>query len=98
MACRDLTRAEQAAEEIRQSTGNGNVVTRHLDLASMYSIRQFAKDFLDSEDRLDILINNAGDSPPVLLTSLHIQLSPHLSIYLVTFAPASLCLFVCLQE
>uniref|UniRef100_A0A3Q1J6H1 Uncharacterized protein n=1 Tax=Anabas testudineus TaxID=64144 RepID=A0A3Q1J6H1_ANATE len=60
MACRDLTRAEQAAEEIRQSTGNGNVVTRHLDLASMYSIRQFAKDFLDSEDRLDILINNAG--------------------------------------
>ncbi|KAF3692491.1 Retinol dehydrogenase 13 [Channa argus] len=60
MACRDLTRAEQAAEEIRRSTGNGNVVTRHLDLASIYSVRQFAKDFLDSEDRLDILINNAG--------------------------------------
>ncbi|KAM8733989.1 retinol dehydrogenase 13 isoform 1-T2 [Acanthopagrus schlegelii] len=60
MACRDLTRAEQAAEEIRQSTGNGNVVIRHLDLASIYSVRQFAKDFLDSEDRLDILINNAG--------------------------------------
>ncbi|XP_044062681.1 retinol dehydrogenase 13 isoform X2 [Siniperca chuatsi] len=60
MACRDLTRAEQAAEEIRQSTGNGNVVIRHLDLASVYSVRQFAKDFLDSEDRLDILINNAG--------------------------------------
>ncbi|XP_073322930.1 retinol dehydrogenase 13 [Pagrus major] len=60
MACRDLTRAEQAAEEIRQSTGNGNVVIRHLDLASVYSVKQFAKDFLDSEDRLDILINNAG--------------------------------------
>ncbi|XP_041649439.1 retinol dehydrogenase 13 [Cheilinus undulatus] len=60
MACRDLTRAEQAAEEIRQSTGNGNVVIRHLDLASVYSVRQFAKDFMDSEDRLDILINNAG--------------------------------------
>ncbi|XP_030013061.1 retinol dehydrogenase 12 isoform X2 [Sphaeramia orbicularis] len=60
MACRDLTRAERAAEEIRQSTGNGNVVIRHLDLASMYSVRQFAKDFIDSEDRLDILINNAG--------------------------------------
>ncbi|XP_068180716.1 retinol dehydrogenase 12 [Antennarius striatus] len=60
MACRDLTRAEEAAEEIRRSTGNGNVVTRHLDLASLYSVRQFAKDFLDSEDRLDILINNAG--------------------------------------
>uniref|UniRef100_A0A3P8SZY2 Si:dkey-23o4.6 n=1 Tax=Amphiprion percula TaxID=161767 RepID=A0A3P8SZY2_AMPPE len=60
MACRDLTRAEQAAEEVRRSTGNGNVVIRHLDLASVYSVRQFAKDFLDSEDRLDILINNAG--------------------------------------
>ncbi|KAM7421723.1 hypothetical protein PAMA_015730 [Pampus argenteus] len=60
MACRDLTRAEQAAEEIRHSTGNGNVVIRHLDLASLFSVRQFAKDFLDSEDRLDIMINNAG--------------------------------------
>ncbi|KAG7234024.1 hypothetical protein INR49_005986 [Caranx melampygus] len=60
MACRDLTRAERAAEEIRRTTGNGNVVIRHLDLASLYSVRQFAKDFLDSEDRLDILINNAG--------------------------------------
>ena len=70
MACRDLTRAEQAAEEIRQSTGNGNVVIRHLDLASIYSVRQFAKDFLDSEDRLDILINNAGE-----LTCLSLHLS-----------------------
>lgn len=60
MACRDLTRAERAAEEIRRSTGNSNVVIRHLDLASTHSIRQFAKDFLDSEERLDILINNAG--------------------------------------
>lgn len=64
MACRDLTRAEQTAEEIRQSTGNGNVVTRHLDLASLYSVRQFAKDFLDAEERLDILINNAGEVTP----------------------------------
>ncbi|XP_060905425.1 retinol dehydrogenase 12-like isoform X1 [Labrus mixtus] len=60
MACRDLTRAEQAAEEIRLATGNGNVTVRHLDLASVYSVKQFAKDFIDSEDRLDILINNAG--------------------------------------
>uniref|UniRef100_A0A8C6L5M9 Si:dkey-23o4.6 n=1 Tax=Nothobranchius furzeri TaxID=105023 RepID=A0A8C6L5M9_NOTFU len=60
MACRDLVRAEQAAEKIRRSTGNGNVVIRHLDLASIYSVTQFAKDFQDSEDRLDVLINNAG--------------------------------------
>uniref|UniRef100_A0A3P9I0S4 Si:dkey-23o4.6 n=1 Tax=Oryzias latipes TaxID=8090 RepID=A0A3P9I0S4_ORYLA len=60
MACRDLSRAVQAAEEIRKSTGNGNVVVRHLDLASLYSVRTFAQEFLDTEDRLDILINNAG--------------------------------------
>ncbi|XP_061699666.1 retinol dehydrogenase 13 [Syngnathoides biaculeatus] len=60
MACRDLSRAERAAEDVRRSSGNGNVVIRHLDLASLYSVRQFAKDFLDSEDRLDVLINNAG--------------------------------------
>ncbi|XP_012692940.1 retinol dehydrogenase 12 [Clupea harengus] len=60
MACRDLIRAERTAEYIRTSTGNGNVVVRHLDLASLYSVRQFAKEFLVTEDRLDILINNAG--------------------------------------
>ncbi|KAL6489022.1 hypothetical protein MHYP_G00027630 [Metynnis hypsauchen] len=60
MACRDLTRAENAAEEIQRTTGNGNVVIRHLNLASLYSVREFAKDFLATEERLDILINNAG--------------------------------------
>ncbi|XP_053469120.1 retinol-DH_like_SDR_c domain-containing protein isoform X2 [Ictalurus furcatus] len=60
MACRDLSRAEKAAEEIRCSTGNGNVVVRHLDLASFFSVRQFAQEYIATEDRLDILINNAG--------------------------------------
>ncbi|XP_028835198.1 retinol dehydrogenase 12 isoform X2 [Denticeps clupeoides] len=60
MACRDLTKAEKAAEEIRQSTGNRNVVVRHMDLASLYSVREFAKEFIATEDRVDILINNAG--------------------------------------
>lgn len=60
MACRDLTRAEIAAQEIRQATGNGNVIIRHLNLASLYSIQEFAKEFIATEERLDILINNAG--------------------------------------
>lgn len=62
MACRDLVRADMAAQAIRQATGNGNVVTRHLNLASIYSIREFAKEYLATEERLDILINNAGKS------------------------------------
>ncbi|XP_036422408.1 retinol-DH_like_SDR_c domain-containing protein isoform X2 [Colossoma macropomum] len=60
MACRDLTRAEKAAAQIRHSTGNGNVVVRHLDLASLFSVRQFVHEYIATEDRLDILINNAG--------------------------------------
>ncbi|XP_051948933.1 retinol dehydrogenase 12-like [Xyrauchen texanus] len=60
MACRDLSRAEKAAAEIRRSTGNGNIVVRHLDLASLFSVRQFAQEYTATEDRLDILINNAG--------------------------------------
>ncbi|XP_056335691.1 retinol-DH_like_SDR_c domain-containing protein isoform X1 [Danio aesculapii] len=60
MACRDLSKAEKAAAEIRRSTGNGDIVVRHLNLASLYSVRQFAHQYMASEDRLDILINNAG--------------------------------------
>ncbi|XP_036411295.1 retinol-DH_like_SDR_c domain-containing protein [Megalops cyprinoides] len=60
MACRDMKRAEKAAMEIRHSTGNENVVVQELDLASLQSVRQFVQDFAASEDRLDILINNAG--------------------------------------
>lgn len=98
MACRDLTRAERAAEEIRRTTGNGNVVIRHLDLASMYSVQQFAKDFLDSEDRLDILINNAGESTCLsahlsVCSPVHLLTCP--SVHLSVLSPV--CLFTCVS-
>ncbi|XP_010872008.1 retinol-DH_like_SDR_c domain-containing protein isoform X2 [Esox lucius] len=60
LACRNLTRGESAAAEIRSSTGNCNVIVRQLDLASLGSVRQFSQEFLATETRLDILINNAG--------------------------------------
>uniref|UniRef100_A0A3P8VWS4 Si:ch211-107o10.3 n=1 Tax=Cynoglossus semilaevis TaxID=244447 RepID=A0A3P8VWS4_CYNSE len=60
LACRDLTRARIAADDIRQKSGNGNVVVKKLDLASLRSVRDFSKDIQESEERLDILINNAG--------------------------------------
>ncbi|KAL2088658.1 hypothetical protein ACEWY4_015557 [Coilia grayii] len=60
LACRDLGRAERAAGEIRKRSGNGNVVVKQLDLASLQSVRTLATDLTASEERLDILINNAG--------------------------------------
>lgn len=60
LACRDMTRARIAADEIRQQSGNGNVVVKKLDLASLQSVRDLAKDIQENEARLDILINNAG--------------------------------------
>ena len=60
LACRDLNRANKAAEEIRKSTGNGNVIVQSLDLASLESVRKFADHFNRTEERLDILVNNAA--------------------------------------
>ncbi|XP_022096272.1 retinol dehydrogenase 12-like isoform X2 [Acanthaster planci] len=60
LACRNLRKAQDAAEEIKARTGNSEVVVGHLDLASLQSVREFAKEIIEGEDRLDILINNAG--------------------------------------
>lgn len=60
LACRDVDKAEQAASQIRASTGNGNVLVEKLDLASLKSVREFAQRINSQEKRLDILINNAG--------------------------------------
>ncbi|XP_029910224.1 retinol dehydrogenase 13-like [Myripristis murdjan] len=60
LACRDMDRANKAAEDIRQRSGNDNVIVKKLDLASLQSVRQLAKDIEGSEERLDVLINNAG--------------------------------------
>lgn len=41
LACRDLKKAEVARLEIVQKSGNQNVFTKKLDLASFDSIREF---------------------------------------------------------
>ncbi|XP_008277074.1 dehydrogenase/reductase SDR family member 13 [Stegastes partitus] len=64
LACRNKERAEAAAFDIRRETGNSQVVFMQLDLASLKSVRSFAKTFLKTEPRLDILINNAGMMGP----------------------------------
>ncbi|XP_061734386.1 retinol dehydrogenase 13 [Nerophis ophidion] len=60
LACRDMTKAYLAADYIRHTSGNSNVVVKKLDLASLRSVRDLVKDIQLTEERLDILINNAG--------------------------------------
>ncbi|XP_060919247.1 retinol dehydrogenase 14-like [Labrus mixtus] len=62
MACRDRSRAEEAAREIRQETGaeSAQLVVKQLDLASLASVHTFCQDIIKEEPRLDVLINNAG--------------------------------------
>ncbi|XP_019881396.2 retinol dehydrogenase 13 [Aethina tumida] len=60
MACRDLKRCEDARKEIVLETKNKYVYCRKCDLASFESIREFVNTFKKEQDRLDVLINNAG--------------------------------------
>ena len=64
MACRNLEKAEEAKKdilnEIRKDIGAGVLIIKRLDLASLKSIRACAKEILDQEPRIDLLINNAG--------------------------------------
>jgi len=59
MLCRNLEKAEEAADEIRKAT-EGEVVVHKLDLASLASVRECAEQLGNSLEKIDILINNAG--------------------------------------
>ncbi|XP_026953128.1 retinol dehydrogenase 13 isoform X2 [Sagmatias obliquidens] len=48
LACRDLEKCEAAAKEIRGETLNHRVNARHLDLASLRSIREFAAKIIEA--------------------------------------------------
>lgn len=52
--------AEKAAAKIRSTTGNRQAVAKKLDLSSLQSVREFCRDILKEESRLDIIVNNAG--------------------------------------
>ncbi|XP_069802084.1 retinol dehydrogenase 14 [Dendropsophus ebraccatus] len=61
LACRDLERAEEAARELREETGDsGEVLVKQLDLSSLKSVRRFCQEVVREEPKLDVLINNAG--------------------------------------
>ncbi|XP_028288472.1 retinol dehydrogenase 12 [Parambassis ranga] len=60
LACRDMTKGEQAAADIMREVTGAKVVAMQLDLADTKSICQFAENIYNTEKALHYLINNAG--------------------------------------
>jgi NAD(P)-dependent dehydrogenase (short-subunit alcohol dehydrogenase family) len=60
LAGRDDDKLAAVALRITQSAPEAEVEIGHLDLTSLAQVRQFAGEFLASNDRLHLLINNAG--------------------------------------
>ncbi len=60
MACRNMTKAEQAKAEVLAENASAKLEVMPLDNASLASVRAFADAFKSRYDRLDVLLNNAG--------------------------------------
>jgi NAD(P)-dependent dehydrogenase (short-subunit alcohol dehydrogenase family) len=70
LACRDMAKAEQAAAEIRATTGNDAVETVLVDLNDLHSVVQCADDVLRRFKSVHVLVNNAGGYWDVRTTTL----------------------------
>lgn len=60
LACRDLDKAQRAADRITGAAENSSVELLSLDLSKLTSVRRAAAEFSDRHARLDLLVNNAG--------------------------------------
>jgi NAD(P)-dependent dehydrogenase (short-subunit alcohol dehydrogenase family) len=60
LAGRDDDKLAAVARQIVQSAPEATVEVGHLDLTSLAHVRQFTEEFLTTNDRLHLLINNAG--------------------------------------
>ncbi|RYP91188.1 hypothetical protein DL770_002665 [Monosporascus sp. CRB-9-2] len=68
MGARSEQKANEAIAEIKKEVPNADIAFLELDLASFDSIKKAAQQFVGENDRLDILMNNAGimATPPGL--------------------------------
>jgi NAD(P)-dependent dehydrogenase (short-subunit alcohol dehydrogenase family) len=64
LACRDLQKGEQTADEIVQRTGMKNCAVMQIDTSNQRSISEFAGQVRKRYSKLDVLINNAGIMQP----------------------------------
>ena len=61
LAVRNVSKGEKIAEEIRADHPEADISVMQIDLSSLRSIQEFSSQFLANFDRLDLLINNAGE-------------------------------------
>lgn len=69
MACRAASKGEEAAARIKQDVPDARLIVKSLDLASLQSVREFAAEFKESSQKLDVLLNNAGVMAPPYQTT-----------------------------
>lgn len=60
LACRNITKGEAAKKEILNSYPNAKIDVMNLDVANFSSVRNFAEEFKNKYNRIDVLMNNAG--------------------------------------
>lgn len=60
LACRNEKLATEAKIRIAELTQNSNIVVKYVDFGSFKTIKKLASDILETEERLDILVNNIG--------------------------------------
>src|SRR5438132_1034499 len=70
MAVRTVAKGEQALGEIVTSQPNAQLEVRHIDLADLASVKEFADGLAADGTPIDLLINNAGVmAPPTRMTT-----------------------------
>lgn len=69
LACRSLSKAQKAMDEILKEVPNADLEIILIDLNSLYSVRAFEKEFSEKYSQLDFLIANAGIMMPPFQTT-----------------------------
>lgn len=60
MACRNVPEAEKAKSKIIETYPDAQIKVMKVDVSSLSDVKNFASQFQNEFDRLDLLINNAG--------------------------------------
>ena len=60
---RDPAKGKAMLAELQEATSNPTLEYFNADLSSLAEVRQMAAELLESQDRLDVLVNNAGIGP-----------------------------------